>query len=68
MNESQMKRELYAFYLGDNAARTKGFAEKCFAIPDARVEDGMSVTGFSVRFTSLSKEWQKEILTRNFYD
>ena len=26
------------------------------------------VTGFSAKFTSLSKEWQEEILTRNFYD
>ena len=26
------------------------------------------VTGFSARFTSLSEGWQKEVLTRNFYD
>ena len=26
------------------------------------------VTGFSAKFTSLSKEWQEEILSRNFYD
>lgn len=26
------------------------------------------VCGFSARFTSLSPEWQQEILTRNFYD
>ncbi|MDD6884025.1 MAG: pyruvate formate lyase family protein [Eubacteriales bacterium] len=26
------------------------------------------VCGFSARFTSLSPEWQKEVLTRNFYD
>ncbi len=26
------------------------------------------VTGFSARFTSLSPEWQQEVLTRNFYD
>ena len=26
------------------------------------------VTGFSAKFTSLSKEWQEEVITRNFYD
>lgn len=26
------------------------------------------VTGFSAKFTSLSKEWQQEVLTRNFYE
>ena len=26
------------------------------------------VTGFSVKFTSLSKEWQDEFLSRNFYE
>ena len=26
------------------------------------------VTGFSAKFTSLSREWQNEILTRNFYE
>ena len=25
------------------------------------------VCGFSARFTSLSPEWQKEVLSRNFY-
>ena len=26
------------------------------------------VTGFSAKFTSLSPEWQQEVLTRNFYE
>jgi formate C-acetyltransferase len=26
------------------------------------------VTGFSAKFTSLSKEWQNEVITRNFYE
>ena len=26
------------------------------------------VTGFSAKFTSLSPEWQEEVITRNFYD
>ena len=26
------------------------------------------VCGFSAKFTSLSPEWQKEVITRNFYE
>ena len=26
------------------------------------------VTGFSAKFTSLSKDWQTEVITRNFYE
>lgn len=26
------------------------------------------VCGFSAKFTSLSKEWQEEVITRNFYE
>lgn len=26
------------------------------------------VTGFSAKFTALSKEWQDEVLSRNFYE
>ena len=26
------------------------------------------VTGFSARFTALSREWQEEVLSRNFYE
>ena len=26
------------------------------------------VTGFSAKFTSLSRDWQNEVITRNFYD
>ena len=26
------------------------------------------VTGFSAKFTSLSKEWQDEVISRNFYE
>ena len=26
------------------------------------------VTGFSAKFTSLSKEWQDEVISRNFYN
>ena len=26
------------------------------------------VTGFSAKFTSLSKGWQDEVITRNFYE
>ena len=26
------------------------------------------VTGFSAKFTSLSREWQNEVISRNFYE
>ena len=39
----QLKQELYAFYLQGDAERSRAFAERCFAIMDARVRDGMSV-------------------------
>ncbi|MBE6627800.1 MAG: hypothetical protein E7629_02625 [Ruminococcaceae bacterium] len=83
MNESNRKQELYDFYLHGDAERSKAFADKCFALMDARFEDGMSVTaqkhpekyphlivrvtGFSAKFTSLSREWQEELLSGNFY-
>ena len=39
-----MKEELYGYYLkGDDVDRSRTFAEKCFAILDARVHDGMCV-------------------------
>ena len=44
MNESNMKQELYDFYLHGDAERSKAFADKCFAIMDARLKEGMSVT------------------------
>ena len=39
-----MKNELYQFYLHGDAERARAFAERCFAIMDARLEDGMSIT------------------------
>ena len=35
--------------------------------PDKYPNLVVRVTGFSAKFTSLSKEWQEEVLTRNFY-
>lgn len=36
--------------------------------PEKYPELIVRVTGFSAKFTSLSREWQNEILTRNFYE
>jgi len=36
--------------------------------PEKYPELIVRVTGFSAKFTSLTKEWQDEVLTRNFYD
>ena len=44
MNISLLKQELYDFYLKGDAERAKAFSDKCFAILDSRVTDGMSVT------------------------
>ncbi len=44
MNEMKRKKELYDFYLHGDGERSKAFAEKCFAILDARYEENMTVT------------------------
>lgn len=36
--------------------------------PEAYPELIVRVTGFSAKFTSLSTEWQNEVITRNFYE
>ncbi len=40
---TNLKNELYSFYLSGDAERAKAFADKCFPIMDARFKDGMSV-------------------------
>jgi pyruvate-formate lyase len=35
--------------------------------PDKYPDLIVRVCGFSAKFTSLSPEWQEEVLTRNFY-
>ena len=40
----KLREELYAYYLNGDAERAKALADKCFAIMDSRVRDGMSVT------------------------
>ena len=36
--------------------------------PEKYPELIIRLTGFSVKFTSLTKEWQDEFITRNFYE
>ena len=43
MEYSELRKELYSFYLEGDVERSKGFAEKCFAIMDSKYTDGMSV-------------------------
>ena len=43
MGYQQLRDELHSFYLPDRKEHIQSFAEKCFAIMDARVEDTMSV-------------------------
>ena len=40
----KLRDELRDFYLHGDAERAKAFADKCFAIMDERVSDGMSIT------------------------
>ena len=43
MKYSELRKELYSFYLEGDVERSKDFAEKCFAIMDSQYTDGMSV-------------------------
>ena len=43
MNETQLRKELYDFYLQGDAERARAFAQKCFPKMDARFFEGMSV-------------------------
>lgn len=55
----QLKQELYGYYLkGDDAERSRRFAEKCFAVMDARARKGMSVAE--------QKMLQYDVITEEF--
>lgn len=43
MGYQQLRDELHSFYLPDRKEHIQSFAEKCFAIMNARVDDAMSV-------------------------
>ncbi len=53
-----LRNELYDFYLRGDVARSKAFAEHCFAILDERVEDGMTVNA--------QKLLQYDVITEEF--
>ena len=44
MRFSELRNELYDFYLHGDAERSRAFAEHCFKILNSRFRDGMSVT------------------------
>lgn len=58
MDLSQMKAELYDFYLQGDEARARAFSDRCFALLDERCREGMSVTE--------QKLLQYEIISREF--
>ena len=58
MRETEMREELYSFYLQGDAERSRAFADKCFAILDARAEENMSVTA--------QKLLQYDVICENF--
>ena len=53
-----LKEELYRFYLHGDVERSRTFAERCFAIMDARFCEGMSVTA--------QKLLQYDVITEEF--
>ena len=44
MNYTDLRNELYAFYLCGDAERSKAFSERCFAILDVKATENMTVT------------------------
>ena len=58
MEEKNIRKELYDFYLTGDAERSKSFAEKCFKIMDERFVEGMSVLE--------QKLLQYDVITENF--
>lgn len=68
---SNLKRELYGFYLHGDAERAKAFADKCFAIMDRRAVDGMSVTAQKcLQYDVISEEFDPIIFRHHpfFYE
>lgn len=67
----EMKNELYGFYLQGDAERAKAFAEKCFAIMDSRLEEGMSVTAQKLlQYDVIAEEFEPVVFRYNpfFYE
>lgn len=68
MDVSLMKQELYGFYLQDDGARAKAFAEACFAKLDRRVTEDMSVSAQKcLQYDVICEEFDPVIFRHNPY-
>ncbi len=64
----KLREELYSFYLHGDAERSKSFADKCFAIMDARFEDGMTVTEQKLlQYDVITEEFEPVIFRHSPY-
>ncbi len=62
MKYSELRKELYSFYLEGDAERSKSFAEKCFSIMDSRYVEGMTVADQKMlQYDVICKEFQPVI-------
>lgn len=66
-----IKNELYQFYLHGDAERAQAFAERCFTVMDARLQDGMSITAQKLlQYDVICEEFEPVIFrhTPYFYE
>ena len=62
MNYTDLRNELYSFYLQGDAERSRAFAEKCFAIMDSKVTDEMTVTEQKLlQYDTITEEFEPVI-------
>ena len=69
MDLSQMKTELYDFYLKGDEARARAFSDHCFSLLDQRYREGMSITEQKLlQYEIISQEFTPVIFRHNpFY-
>lgn len=62
MNYTDLRNELYTYYLNGDAERSRKFSDKCFAILDGKVAEGMSVTEQKLlQYDVISEEFEPVI-------
>ena len=66
---SELRKELYDFYLHCDEVRAKSFSDKCYAILDSRLREGMTVTeGKFLQYEVITEEFDPVIfLNTPFY-
>lgn len=68
MNVAELRKELYDYYLKNDAQRSKAFAEKCFAILDGRYTQGMSVAQQKMlQYDVIAEEFEPVIFRHSPY-